>query len=319
MRELTATLVPWLAGFMAGYLACIPVGPVNVSVINEGARRGFRYTFFIGLGAVLMEVIYSGIAFAGFAQLFTSPMIRAVMELVSFVVVTAIGIRYLRTREMPATSHTVEVVEQRLHPHTAFMTGFVRVLGNPATLLFWIAFAAACVAHEWVEQTWPAKIAVVSGIGMGALTWFTKLGYAVSLGHGRFSPKVLLRTAHISGALLLAAGLFMGGRLVLALAKHRQNQTDEQKSRVIDPAAAPQAAAPRYDHGKRLPRRHGGTDPNLPFHPTRRSGPQFAAAPSGSASNFSTLPSRSSRADRSRRLPFLSISHIAGIEVMPNR
>lgn len=231
--DLGELLIPWVAGFMAGYLACIPVGPVNVSIINEGARRGFRYAFFIGLGAVTMELIYSGIAFAGFAQLFTSPLIRAIMELVSFVVVTAIGIGYLRTREMPPTSHAVHLVEQRLHPHTAFMTGFVRVLGNPATLLFWIAFAAASVAHEWVNQTWPAKIAAISGIGLGAMTWFTKLGYAVSLGHRRFSPRVLLRTAHVSGALLLAAGLFMGGRLVVALAKHRQHQIQkaEQRSR----------------------------------------------------------------------------------------
>lgn len=239
MSDLGASLVPWLAGFMAGYLACIPVGPVNVSIINEGARRGFRYAFFIGLGAVTMELIYSSIAFAGFAQLFTSPMIRAVMELVSFIVVSAIGIRYLRTREMPSTPHAVEIVEQRLHPHTAFMTGFVRVLGNPATLLFWIAFAAASVAHEWVDQTWPAKISVVSGIGIGAMTWFTKLGYAVSLGHGRFSPRVLLRTAHVSGALLLAAGLFMGGRLVVALAKHRQNQKEEHRVRVLGNATTP--------------------------------------------------------------------------------
>jgi len=239
MSDLGAALVPWMAGFLAGYLACIPVGPVNISIINEGAHRGFRYAFFIGLGAVTMEIIYSSIAFAGFAQLFTSPMIRAIMELVSFVVVTAIGIRYLKTREMPPTSHAVAIVEQRLNPHTAFMTGFVRVLGNPATLLFWIAFAAACVAHEWVEHTWQAKISVITGIGMGSMTWFTKLGYAVSLGHGRFSPKVLLRTAHISGALLLAAGLFMGGRLVVALAKHRQNQiqNDDPKTHVVGEAA----------------------------------------------------------------------------------
>ncbi len=251
MTELGALWIPWGAGFTAGYLACIPVGPVNVSIINEGARRGFRYAFFIGLGAVVMELIYSGIAFAGFAQLFTSPWIRAVMELVSFGVVSVMGFRYLMTREMPATPHAVELVEKRLNPHTAFMTGFVRVLGNPVTLLFWIAFAAACVAHEWVEPTWPAKIAVVTGIGMGALTWFTKLGYAVSLGHGRFSPRVLLRTAHISGALLLAAALFMGGRLVVALAKHRQNQKDASKVQMIPsarPLTSPDSEADaRYD------------------------------------------------------------------------
>lgn len=229
MSELGTLLIPWAAGFLAGYLACIPVGPVNVTIINEGARRGFRHAFFVGLGAVIMEMIYSGIAFAGFAQLFTSALMRAIMELVSFVVVTAMGVKYLMTREMPAESHALQLVEQRLHPHTAFMTGFVRVLGNPATLLFWIAFAAASVAHEWVDQQWPSKASAILGIGLGALTWFSKLGYAVSLGHGKFSSKALLRTAHVSGILLIAAGLFMGGRLVLALAKHRQQQTEKRR------------------------------------------------------------------------------------------
>ena len=83
MENLGALLIPWGAGFLAGYLACIPVGPVNVTIIiNEGARVGFRHTFFIGLGAVVMEMLYSGAAFAGFAQLFTTPLLRATMELV---------------------------------------------------------------------------------------------------------------------------------------------------------------------------------------------------------------------------------------------
>jgi threonine/homoserine/homoserine lactone efflux protein len=112
------------------------------------------------------------------------------------------------------------------------MTGFVRVLGNPATLLFWIAFAAACVAHEWVGQDLASKVAAVIGIGMGAMAWFSKLGYAVSLGHNRFSPRVLLRTAHVSGVLLLAAGLFMGGRLVLALARHRLKESQPKPGSV---------------------------------------------------------------------------------------
>ncbi len=228
MEHLGPLFIPWGAGFLAGYLACIPVGPVNVTIINEGARVGFRHTFFIGLGAVVMEMIYSGIAFAGFAELFSSPLLRATMELVSFVVVSAIGVRYLMTREMPPIPHAVEVVEQRLHPHTAFMTGFVRVLGNPATLLFWIAFAAACISHEWVGPDRLSKGAAVTGIGMGSLAWFSKLGYAVSLGRGRFSQRALLRTAHVSGVLLLLAGLFMGGRLVAALSKHRLNQIREQ-------------------------------------------------------------------------------------------
>ncbi len=242
MTDFGSLLIPWGTGFLAGYIACIPVGPVNVTIINEGALRGFRHALFVGLGAVLMETIYSAIAFAGFAQLFDSPWMRAIMELVSFVVVSAIGVKYLMTREMPATPHAVEIVEQRLHPHTAFMTGFVRVLGNPATLIWWIAFAAAAVAHEWVDEHWVSKGIAVCGIGMGAMTWFAKIGYAVSLGRGRFSTKALLRTAHVSGILLILAGLFMGGRLVVALARHRQQQIERRRHLIPSTASVDHSA-----------------------------------------------------------------------------
>jgi threonine/homoserine/homoserine lactone efflux protein len=222
MTGLHPILGAWLAGLGFGFIACIPVGPVNVTIINAGARRGFRHAFFIGLGAAAMEVLYALVSFAGFAQFFTSRWLRAVMELASFAVMLVLGLKYLLAPTAPVNvPHAVAVVERRLHPHTAFMTGFVRVLGNPATLLWWIAVAATLLAHEWVDDTWPERLACVAGIGLGALAWFTKLGYAVSLGHGKFSTRTLVLMARTSGALLLAAALVIGGRLVTRLVQER--------------------------------------------------------------------------------------------------
>ena len=34
----------------------IPVGPINLTILNEGARRGFKWAMLIGLGASVMEV-----------------------------------------------------------------------------------------------------------------------------------------------------------------------------------------------------------------------------------------------------------------------
>ena len=44
-----------LTGLISGLLISIPVGPVNLTIINEGSRRGFRWAMFIGLGAISME------------------------------------------------------------------------------------------------------------------------------------------------------------------------------------------------------------------------------------------------------------------------
>jgi hypothetical protein len=42
----------------------------------------------------------------------------------------------------------------------------------------------------------------------------------VAKGHGKFSTKALVRMAHISGAILLLAGIVIGFRLIMLLA-HR--------------------------------------------------------------------------------------------------
>ena len=54
-------LESFLTGLISGFLVSIPVGPINVTIIHEGAERGFRWAVFIGAGSVLMEAIYCAI------------------------------------------------------------------------------------------------------------------------------------------------------------------------------------------------------------------------------------------------------------------
>jgi arginine exporter protein ArgO len=84
MDSMVAILLAWLAGVLSGLLVSIPVGPVNVTIVNEGAQRGFRWAVLIGLGSVVMEVVYCAAAFAGFTGLFDSHFMKAAMELISF-------------------------------------------------------------------------------------------------------------------------------------------------------------------------------------------------------------------------------------------
>src|SRR6266404_8593698 len=118
-----------ITGFISGLLLSIPVGPVNVTIMNEGARRGFKWAGLIGLGATLMEVIYCAIAFTGFASFFSRGYVKAAMELFSFVFMLFLGLKFLLARSIPATTKIETQIEEKFHPHSAFMTGFVRVMG----------------------------------------------------------------------------------------------------------------------------------------------------------------------------------------------
>jgi threonine/homoserine/homoserine lactone efflux protein len=251
MEELHAILVPGIAGLIGGFAASVPVGPINVTILNEGARRGFRWGLLIGLGAVTMELIYCAIAFAGFSTVFDSRLVRATLELLSFPVLLYLGIKYLFLHDIPRNPRSARQLEEKLHPHSAFMTGFVRVLGNPTVMLFWMAMAATFSAHAWVEDTPLSKIACIVGIGVGVTAWFVALSYAVSLGHRRLSTNTLIRLSHASGVILLIVALIIGVRIILLLAEHRRSRAvPVAESRPAVRSGSPVIRVPGYRHDR---------------------------------------------------------------------
>jgi hypothetical protein len=176
-----------------------------------------------------MEVIYCFIAFTGFASFFTWGYVKPVMQLSGFVFMSFIAIKFLlaksvlaRPVHLGAAVDRIEVrLEERLHPHSAFMTGLVRVMGNVGVLVFWIFLALTFVSRDLVTPDWPGKIACVTGVAVGTGAWFTGLSWVVSLGHGKLSDKTLLRMEHYSGACLLIVAFIQGGIIIWQMHNHR--------------------------------------------------------------------------------------------------
>jgi len=226
MDRLSPILIAVLTGFLSGLLLSIPVGPINLTILNEGARRGFKWAMLIGLGATTMEVIYCFIAFTGFASFFSRGYVKAAMELFSFVFLLFLGIKFLMTKSVQTPVHLGAVADrfetrigERLQPHSAFMIGLVRVLGNVGVLVFWIILAANFISREWVSPDWPGKLACVAGVALGTGVWFIGLSWVVSLGRGKFSEERLLKMEHYSGAGLLILALLHGLTIIWQLRK----------------------------------------------------------------------------------------------------
>ena len=159
MDDLSPPIVSALTGFISGLLISIPVGPINLTIINEGARRGFKWAALIAAGATLMEILYCALAFTSFAALLQKGYIKAAMEVFSFAFLLFLGVKYLMAKAVPLVDrleHRIEQrIEEKLHPTSAFMTGFVRTLANPGVLLGWIILGATAdiFAHCWVKRS----------------------------------------------------------------------------------------------------------------------------------------------------------------------
>jgi threonine/homoserine/homoserine lactone efflux protein len=214
-------LLATLTGFLSGFVLSVPVGPVNLTIINEGARRGLLWALLIGFGASAMEVIYCALAFTGFASFFDGVVVKAVMELTSFIFMLYIGLRFLIARTITSVVPAEQKITSKLHPRSAFAIGFVRVMGNPGVFLFWIVLAANFKSRDWVGASVGDVCSCVAGVGAGTSLWFSGLSYAVSRGHGKFTAQTLLRMEHGSGIAMLLLALAQGVHIVLQMVKHR--------------------------------------------------------------------------------------------------
>ena len=187
------------AGALTGFVCAVPVGPINVAIMEEGIHSGRTRALIIAVGALLMEMIYCVIAFGGFANLFEDPTFRA----------TVVIVQGKRAR----------MIEQRLHPHTMFWTGFVRVLVNPNVLLFWIMISAVLLANGTLQSAWESRMSCVAGAGLGIAAWFLILVFGSARVRNRFSDKTLVRFSHVSGLLLLLLSVVIAVRLINTVAQ----------------------------------------------------------------------------------------------------
>jgi threonine/homoserine/homoserine lactone efflux protein len=230
MDQFQELLLAALTGFVFGVLLCIPVGPVNLTIMNEGARRGFKWAAMIGAGATLMEAIYCSIAFTGFAAVFEILWIKAAMQVFSFAFMLFLGFKFafaktistpLPLRLGEAAEKIEERIEEKLHPHSAFMIGFVRTLANPAVLLGWILLIGIFISHGWVQPSRSSKLLCVAGVTAGVGLWFFGLSWAISLGHKKITGATMLKMERSSGVLLLIVAVAQGIHIAWQLAKHK--------------------------------------------------------------------------------------------------
>lgn len=234
-RALTAATegYPILSAALAGFIcalvfASIPVGPINLTILNEGAQRGFSWALFIGLGAAMMDGIYCAISFTGLSQFLDHGFVKAFMQVMSFVFLLFLGFKFLLAQsvkvptKLDSASERLEArLGRKIHPHSAFATGFVRVLANLGVLVAWVVLAANLITYGLVDDALAARVCCVMGVLLGTSTWFAILSYGVSRGHGKFGETTLLRLQHISGLCLIATAFCEAIQIAWHLARHR--------------------------------------------------------------------------------------------------
>jgi threonine/homoserine/homoserine lactone efflux protein len=192
-------------GFGLGFLVAAQVGPIWLLCARSVLRGTFGLGVAIGSGAAVIDAFYAGLGALGAAALLEIDPVRIGLGLVGAGVLAALGARTLWSAFRVRLGG--ESAEEISSPKRAFLTSLGATASNPLTIASWAAvFTAASTAD--LVGTAPRGAALVLGVGIGTLTWFTALSAGLSLGRRRAGPRVLQAVDVVSGTALLGfAGL----------------------------------------------------------------------------------------------------------------
>jgi L-lysine exporter family protein LysE/ArgO len=197
-----------LRGIVLGFVAGIPIGPVNAAVIDTAIRKCFRRAMAIGVGGAFVDFVYSQIAFLGLGALFAhEPELANVLLAVGGMVLIVFGAVALRAPPVSPVSvpNQRPVVARALL--AAFATGVLITIANPAALVSWVLLAGTVLSGMTKLQAFVAGI----GIFIGTTLWFLIVAWLATRGRMKLGQRSVLLTRGV-GLLLVAYGIFLVGK-----------------------------------------------------------------------------------------------------------
>ena len=207
---------PFIAGIVCGFLVSVPVGPVNLTVINQALRRGFGAAFLMGLGAIFAEALYASLMLWGHTSILDEPRVVLALRIVAVVVIAGLGVRYLlfKPERLDASEAVAQRLDERWHHPQSFFLGFALTITNFMLVVVWATIVTLLFAHEWVTRTRASRVLCVMGVLIGGTVWFFLVAFFVSRAHRRIKGGTLTLLVHGCGVVFLGFAALLAYKLI---------------------------------------------------------------------------------------------------------
>ncbi|MBP5366236.1 MAG: LysE family transporter [Bacteroidales bacterium] len=198
--DLASSLILFLVkGIVIGFLASIPLGPIGVLCIQRTLSRGRRSGFASGLGAASSDFIYAIIA--GFSVSMVMEFVQEqqkILTILGAIILIGLGLKIYFTNPV------VQMRRQRLKRSSGmwhdYISTFLLTITNPlAIFLFLGAFSVV-----GSETTIYLQCAMLSGVFVGAASWWFVLTMLVGIFRKKFTIKRIYYLNKIAGSCIIA-------------------------------------------------------------------------------------------------------------------
>ncbi|MGE0872414.1 MAG: LysE family transporter [Kofleriaceae bacterium] len=202
-----------LMGLAAGALTGVPIGPVNVAVIDAAYRHTLRRAIGVALGGAFADGLYSAVGVAWVTPwLDTYPGVKPVLFAISGVILMIYG--FVTARSQPPSTtpsgsepHAHDVNRRELL--SGFWVGLWLIVLNPAAVLMWVVLMGKLIP----KATSFEALAFAIGVAAGSFGWFALVAHLTQKGKSLLGDKASW-IPRVIGIALMAYAMYLLARAV---------------------------------------------------------------------------------------------------------
>jgi L-lysine exporter family protein LysE/ArgO len=192
-------LLSWLEGFMLGLGAAVPLGPINILMMNE-ALKEYKNGVFIGLGAMSADLSYLFLILFGLITYLNQPEILRALSLFGGVFLLYLSYSLFKARNRRVNRETPSSKSSGVK---LYLKGFTLTFVNPYTVAFWLSVSGYIASKELYP------FVTLFGTMSAILAWVTLMPYLVHKSKHRISQRVSYWITLLSATILLFFAIIM--------------------------------------------------------------------------------------------------------------
>jgi threonine/homoserine/homoserine lactone efflux protein len=209
-------IIHLLLGTFISFFAAMPLGPVNLAIVQTAINYGRWQAVLVAVGSSLVELIYCLISVWGIDLLFSNQQDQDItllfMQLVSIPVMFSLGVHNLvkQVKEEEAGDKL-----KRFSRTGGMAMGFMLNLFNPMLLPFWIMVAGYLRSRSWISEDLSLLITYSVGVMLGTFLLQMLVALLAARKQQGMTHKSKVRVTRSIGWLFIA----LGGYLIVQMVR----------------------------------------------------------------------------------------------------
>lgn len=207
MFSSVATLIQ--QAYITGWIVAAPIGPVNLEIIRRSLRHRLRDGFFLGLGAVTVDVAYLTLFSVGLGAFLRIPIVSTILYIAGGLFLSLLGVwalidgrAFLRGKKRALQSEGKEsrLMGKGFLPN--YTVGLLMTGTNPMTLGFWSALSL-----QFASLSLGGRFVASAALFAGCFSWVLTLIIILRFARSWIGPRLFGIVTCAGGFCLLYFGL----------------------------------------------------------------------------------------------------------------